>query len=124
MTAITDPSDLVRLEIGDTDTDNALFTDDEIAVYVTNRQQVTTAGTVTNITLAAADLCDVLSTRFARGFKFATDGQSFDPGERSAFYASRAKDLRARSGGGSAPLVSPTNTAVGDNLFNFGGTIV
>jgi len=123
MPAITNPRDLVRLEIGDTTAD-ALFTDDEIAVYVANRQEVySSGGTVTNITLAAADLCDVLATRFARGFKFSEDGQSFDPGERSGFYAARAKDLRARSGSGSAPLVSPTSTAVGDNLYSFGGTI-
>jgi hypothetical protein len=88
----------VRLEIGDTDSSSALFTDEEITVKLDAR-----AG---NVLLTAADLLDILANRFAQEYDFATDGQSFKRGSRSAAYAARARDCRNRAGaGGSVEVV-------------------
>lgn len=86
--AITTTRDRVRLEIGDTDNTAPLFYDDEIDAYLGDRGD--------NWHLAAADLCDVLATKFAREFDFETDQQKFSRSQRSKQYADRAKALRAR----------------------------
>lgn len=107
----------IRLEIGDTDEDNQLFSDAEIQVYIDNRTSVDSTGGTTILTLAAAaDLCDVLATRFAREYDFSTDGQSFSRGQMSAHYSTRAQELRMRSGSGmgSIQLVSGVNAAIDD----------
>jgi hypothetical protein len=80
----------VRLEIGDTDSDSALFTDQEIGVKLAE---------TSNVLLASAALLDLLATRFAREFDFSEDGQSFKKGSRSAAYAARAQALRNRANG-------------------------
>ena len=90
-TSLTTALAKVRREIGDTDSTAALFTDEEIDVYLDNRSD--------NVLLAAADLCDALATRFARAYDFSTDGQSFKRGQMSEFYAKRASELRARGQG-------------------------
>lgn len=77
----------VRLEIGDT-TDPALFQDEEI--------QVKLAARADSILLTAADLCDILATRYAQDFDFETDGQSFKRSQKAKAYADMAKALRAR----------------------------
>lgn len=126
---ITSDLDLVRLEIGDTDVtpdSDALFSDEEIQVKIDYRTTVNSAGgTVVDHLAAAADLCDILATRFARQFDFAEDGQRFNLSQRFAAYSARARDLRLRSGSGnsSVPLVSSVHTAQGDNISGYGGTI-
>ena len=78
----------VRLEVGDTDTTDQLLTDEELQVLIDNRASV--------VTLAAADACDVLATRFARDFDFSTDGQSFSRHARAKTFQERAQALRER----------------------------
>ena len=81
----------VRLEIGDTDSTAALFTDEELQVYIDSRGS--------SVLLAAADACDQLATRYGRAYDFETDGQKFARSQASKAYADRAKQLRARAYG-------------------------
>lgn len=81
----------VRLEIGDTDPTSALFTDEELNVWITNRAD--------NIYLAAADACEAAARKFARAYDFTTDGQSFHRSQMTKSYMDLAKDLRQRAGG-------------------------
>ena len=81
----------VRLEIGDTDSTAALFTDEELNVWITNRSD--------NVLLAAADACDAAARKLARAYDFQTDGQAFKRSQLSKAFADQAKDLRARAGG-------------------------
>ena len=90
-TSVTTALAKTRLEIGDTDSSAALFTDEELDVYLDNRSD--------NVLLAAADACDALASRFARAYDFETDGQSFKRGSMSGMWAARAVALRARAGG-------------------------
>lgn len=90
-TSVTTALAKVRLEIGDTDSTAALFTDEELDVYLDNRSD--------NVLLAAADACDALATRFARAYAFSTDGQSFQRQQMSQMYAKRATELRRRASG-------------------------
>ena len=82
--------DLVRLKIGDTDTEDALLVDEEIEVFI--------EAWPGNIELAAADAADAIAAKFSRGFNFATDGQAFNRRERVEHYADLAKRLRSRGG--------------------------
>src|SRR3990167_2969456 len=90
-TSVTTALAKTRLEIGDTDSSAALFTDEELDVYLDNRSD--------NVLLAAADACDALASRFARAYDFSTDGQSFKRGSMSAMWAARADALLRRSTG-------------------------
>lgn len=81
----------VRLEIGDTDSTAALFTDEEIGVYLATRANV--------VLTTAADLCDVLAARFARAYDFETDGQKFSRSQMSKAYKDLGKSLRDRAAG-------------------------
>lgn len=88
---ITSSRDKVRLETGDTDPTAVLFYDEEIDVYLANRANV--------VLVTAADLCDAAATKFARGYDFGTDGQTFDRSQMTKAYQDRAKSLRARASG-------------------------
>ena len=80
----------VRLEVGDTDTDDQLFQDEEIQVKLAERAD--------NVLLTAADLCDILAARFARDYDFAAPGdREFKRSQRSEMYAKRAESLRDRA---------------------------
>jgi hypothetical protein len=81
----------VRLEVGDTDSTDILFTDQEANVYISTRAN--------DVLLSAADLCDVLATRFSRGFDFETDQQKFSRSQRVKQYQERAVALRKRAAG-------------------------
>lgn len=81
----------VRLEIGDTDSTQDLFTDEELQIYIDVRG--------TSYLLAAADACDALAVRFARSYDFETDGQSFKRSQMSKAYQTMADSLRARASG-------------------------
>lgn len=78
--------DQVRLRIGDTDTTNPLFYDEELDQLLVDNDQVVLA--------AAADCCDILATRYAREYDFETDQQKFLRSQRSKAYKDMAKQLR------------------------------
>ncbi len=82
----------VRLELGDTTAGAALFSDEELGVWIGNRAD--------NVLLAAADACEALSRRYAADYNFSTDGQSFSRGQLADSYAKRAIELRERAGSG------------------------
>lgn len=88
---ITTTLDQVRFEVQDTNAARPLFTDDEINYAISKRPDG-------NVLLIAADLCDVLATRFARDYDFGwSDQQKFNRSQVSKQYASRAVELRARA---------------------------
>lgn len=88
--ALDTPLAQVRLEVGDTDTEDQLFQDEEIAVKLAARAD--------NVLLTAADLCDILAARFARDYDFAApDSREFKRSQRSEMYAKRAQALRDRA---------------------------
>lgn len=113
--AITKNRDVVRLEIGDTDTGNYLFTDEELDVFL-RRYGLTGTKTDGGDTLlsVAANALESLANRFSRDFDFAEDGQSFSLSQRAASYRARATELRRRSGGYSVKVISSVNTAIED----------
>lgn len=80
----------VRLEVGDTDTANPIFADDEITYFLTEEGSVLAA---------AARACETLAARYAGSYRFKTDDQEFDRGKLSEQYAAQAKRLRAQAGG-------------------------
>lgn len=90
-TALTTTLAKVRLETGDTDSTAALFTDEELNVYIDARG--------TNVLLASADACDALAVRYARAFDFETDGQKFSRSQMAKMYREMAGALRARGRG-------------------------
>lgn len=108
--------DKVRLRVGDTDESDPLLYDDEIDSLLEDRSIVTTGGTAYDITAAAADAAQAIAGKFARGFNFSTDGQSFNRSERVAHYTELAEYLRRQSGGASVTVMSPTSAAQGDGL--------
>jgi hypothetical protein len=81
----------VRLEIGDLDPTNPLFTDDQIQYYIDNNG--------TNVLMAAADCCDALATRYASNIDFTTDTLAVKKFQRAEFMGKRAGILRDRAGG-------------------------
>lgn len=88
---ITSASDKVRLEIGDTDPNAVLFYNEEISVYLAARGD--------SVLITAADLCDAAATKFARGYDFTVDGQSFNRSQAVKAFQDRANQLRARATG-------------------------
>lgn len=89
--AITSSRDKLRLQIGDTDADSYLLTDDELDYFLSERAD--------NVLLAAADVCESLARRFARQFDFESDNQKFARSQMSKQYAAMAVDLRSRASG-------------------------
>src|SRR3990167_5599445 len=89
--AITTARDQTRLEVGDTDPDAVLFYNEEIDVYLATRANA--------VLVPAADLCDAAATRFARGYDFGVDAQTFDRSQMTKAFQDRAKQLRARASG-------------------------
>lgn len=97
----------VRLEIGDTDSATALFTDEEINSKLDGESDEL---------LAAASLCDILATRFARAYDFTTDGQQFSRSQMSKGYAQRAKELRQLSSAGFTTLATTRVDGYSDDV--------
>lgn len=86
------PAEAVRLEIGDEDQDAPLFTDSQIEKKLADRGGA--------VLLTAADLCDILATRFARQFDFSSAARmTFRRSQKSEAYERRAAALRNRAGG-------------------------
>lgn len=86
----------VRLQIGDTDSTDPLFTDEEINYHLSVHSD--------DVIPTAIALCDVLATRFAREFDFETDDQKFARSQRQKAYAARAAELRAQADSGLSVL--------------------
>ena len=82
--------DRVRLAIGDTDRDRALFEDAELDDIIVQEVSVDNS---------AALACEILATRFARDYDFTADGSSFRKSSVSAMYSKMARRLRARGRG-------------------------
>jgi hypothetical protein len=86
------PLERIRFEVGDDDADNLLFTDKQIEYKLGERNG--------NILITAADLCDVLATRYAKRFDFASAARmQFRPSQLCEQYEKRAQALRNRAGG-------------------------
>ena len=81
--------DRVRLEIGDTDSDRALFQDAEIDDFLSQEGN--------SILGSAARACETLAVKFAREFTFSTDGASFQKGALTQMYQLQAKSLRRQA---------------------------
>lgn len=84
----------VRLVVGDTDSTDPLLTDAEVNHFL---------GEHSDINVAAAAAAEAIAGKFARGYNFATDGQSFNRSERVDHYlalAARLDPANARNAGG------------------------
>ena len=81
--------DRVRLEIGDTDSDRALFQDAEIDDFLSQEGN--------SVLGSAARACETLAVRFAREFTFSADGASFQKGSLTQMYQLQAKRLRRKA---------------------------
>ena len=86
-----------RLEIGDTNHEQPLFTDEELNYFLAEEG---------GVTAAAARACEVLARSNARLPTFTADGLTVNQGALSAQYAALGKELRRRAGGGAAKTVS------------------
>lgn len=82
--------DRVRLEIGDTDSSRALFSDAELDDLLVQES---------GVLAASARACEILSVRFARDYDFSADGSSFRKSSVAQMYATMAHRLRARARG-------------------------
>lgn len=89
-TAIDTDLARVRLEIGDTVEAEALFTDEELQVFLDRES---------GVLLAAAAACDTLVRRFARAYDFETDGQRFMRSQMHKGYMATSIELRQRAAG-------------------------
>lgn len=97
--AITTDLDLVRLRIGDTDSDAPILFDEEIEAFIAYRKIENEDGDlVTNIPAAAADAAAACAAKFAREFNFAEDNQRFDRAQKYAHYVALEETLRRQAG--------------------------
>ena len=90
-TGSTADRDRVRLEIGDTDEDRALFQDAEIDDFLSQEGD--------SVLKSAARACETLAVRFARDFTFSADGASYQKGQITQMYMAQAKRLRRKASG-------------------------
>lgn len=79
---------LVRLKIGDGD--STKLTDEEIGIFI--------EAWPGNVEMAAADAADAIAAKYAEGFTFGEDGQTFSLRERVENYVDLAERLRKRGG--------------------------
>jgi hypothetical protein len=86
MPTITNPRDRLRLQIGDTNVSQPLFSDDELDTFLAERDNV--------VLMAAADACAILATRFAGNYDFKWKDGTFNRSQMAEMYAERAKELR------------------------------
>ena len=118
MPVTQDDIDLVRLRVGDTDPAELLLTDVEVTSLV---EQTESSGEY-NLAQASADAARAIAAKFARGYNFATDGQSFNRSERVDHYLGLYAGLQEVAVGGSgssvsaAPVQSSVAAAVHDGL--------
>ena len=81
--------DRVRLEIGDVDSDRALFQDAEIDDFLSQEGN--------SILGSAARACETLAVRFARDLNFSADGANIQKGSITQMYMNQAKRLRRQA---------------------------
>lgn len=81
--------DRVRLEIGDVDSDRALFQDAELDDFLSQEGN--------SILGSAARACETLAVRFAREFNFSADGANIQKGSITQMYMNQAKRLRRQA---------------------------
>lgn len=84
-TALSTDLAKVRLQIGDTDTNDQLMTDEEINRYL---------DVETNLTLAAAKCCEALEAKYARQFSFGADGANYNLDQKMKHFGDLAIKLR------------------------------
>lgn len=98
--------DQVRLQIGDTVGADQLLQNDEVDNFLDRRSILDSNGgtLAVNVVAAAADAAGAVAAKYARGFTFSTDGQSFNVSERVMHYQDLERALRLRAGGVSVPL--------------------
>lgn len=89
MPALTSDRDKVRLKIGDTDSADALLSDDEVDTCLAEHG---------DLNRAAAAAAEAIAAQFSRQFDFQTDGQAFRRSQKAAAYRALAKELRAKAG--------------------------
>lgn len=95
--------DKVRLAIGDTDTNNQRFSDEEITATLTNSDSVLEA---------AAALAESLAARYATMVSISVDGLSKSNSDLSRNFALLAQRLRARATQEAAGLGNPVIAGV------------
>lgn len=86
--AITATRDKLRLTIGDTDTDNPLFQDDELDWFLSEESD--------DIASAALRACYAAMARFARAYDMETDGQRFARSQMHKAFSELAVRLEAQ----------------------------
>ena len=83
--------DRVRLEIGDTDSERALFQDAELDDFLSQEGD--------SVLGASARACETLAVRFARDYTFSADGSSLQKGSVAQAFRQEAKRLRRKAKG-------------------------
>lgn len=83
--------DRVRLEIGDTDSERALFQDAELDDFLSQEGD--------SVLGASARACETLAVKFARDYTFSADGSSFQKGSVAQAFRQEAKRLRRKAKG-------------------------
>lgn len=86
--AITTTRDKLRLTIGDTDTANPLFQDDELDWFLSEEAD--------DIASAALRACYAAMARFARAYDMETDGQAFKRSQMHTAFSEMAAKLEAQ----------------------------
>jgi len=105
-TSLAADKDRVRLYIGDTDTNNQQFSDEEINALLTDNAD--------DIFETSAQFCDSLAAKYARSNSLRIDGFSISLDKRSDHYKALATRLRAKSG--STPGTFPTPVVTGISI--------
>lgn len=83
---ITSTRDKLRVTIGDTDTDDKLFPDDQLDYFLSLESD--------DVDAAALRACDAAEFALARAYDVQTDGQSFKRSQMAEAYSRLAKRLR------------------------------
>ena len=87
-TAITTDIERIRLELGDTIEAEALYTDEELQVFLDREGDVIGAATAA---------CGALVRRFARAYDFETDGQRFSRSQMHKQFLATLSELTSRA---------------------------
>lgn len=81
-------ADLVRLLIGDADTESQLLTDDQITALTAS---------FSSSTLAAAACADAIAAKFSRKVSFSLEGLRFENSTKAQAYLNLAQRLRSQA---------------------------
>lgn len=103
-TSLATDKDRVRLYIGDTDTSNQLFSDEEIEALLTVNDD--------DVFETSAQLAESLAAKYARYNTLKIDSFSINYKERADQYSELAKRLRASAGSVAGAYASPVVTGI------------